>query len=263
MTSAKRTPNRSTATRRLPVVIALALLVVLPAGALVVAALRRSRADAAARPGATLEQLAAAALTDTRHSAGAPAGRSQRRLARVARAASARLAPKAMLAAAAAVAVGVLVAVTGTGGTFAYLNSQSGVGSTTVSSGSLGLTVTPAGGAASSAATVPSTAWAAMLPGDTIGQQVTLTNSGTASGDVTARIASAGTMQVRVATGACPAGQLGSTALTTTPVALSTLAGGAGVTVCVQATLPASAPASAQGAAAPFTVVFDGKQRTP
>jgi hypothetical protein len=99
-----------------------------------------------------------------------------------------------------------------------------------------------------------------MLPGDIVGQQLTLASTGTAGSTLTARLSATSAWDIRVSLGACPAGQLTSAPLTTSAAGAGSIAGGANSTVCVQATLPASAAASVSGTSAAFSIVIDSTQ---
>jgi hypothetical protein len=63
-----------------------------------------------------------------------------------------------------------------------------------------------------------------------------------------------------MALGACPAGQLTSAPLTTSAAGAGSIAGGANTTVCVQATLPATAAAGVSGTTAAFSIIIDSTQ---
>ena len=99
--------------------------------------------------------------------------------------------PRRMLGVAAATMGGIVVAVLMTGGTYAFLNAQATTSTSTISSGSLGVTVRYGSGAAGATAAIPTTAWTAMLPGDFAGQQVTIASTGTIGSLITARLAAA------------------------------------------------------------------------
>ncbi len=169
--------------------------------------------------------------------------------------------PRAALGAVAALGAGILVAVGLAAGSYAFLNSQAIVTSAaTIKSGNLGLTVQYGAGAAGSSTTIPSTAWGAMLPGDVVGQQFTLASTGTAGSMLTARLSASSAWDIRIASGTCPAGQLGGAPLTTTAATAGTIAGGANSTFCVQAALPAAAGAAVSGTTADFSIVIDAAQ---
>jgi hypothetical protein len=84
---------------------------------------------------------------------------------------------------------GVLIATSMAGGTYAFLNSQVKTSAVTISSGSLTLTVQYGSTAAGSTTAIPAASWTNMLPGDVVGQQFTLASTGSATSNVTARLA--------------------------------------------------------------------------
>lgn len=169
--------------------------------------------------------------------------------------------PRGALAAAAALTAGILVAAGLAAGSYAFLNSQAtATSAVTIQSGDLALTVQYGAGAAGSTATIPTTAWATMLPGDVVGQQFTIASTGTAASTITARLSAASSWEIRVAAGTCPATQLPGAALTTTAVAEGTVPGGTVSTVCVQATLPVGAAASVAGTTSSFSILLDSTQ---
>jgi len=169
--------------------------------------------------------------------------------------------PRGALGAAAALTAGVLVAAGLAAGSYAFLNSQATAASaTTIKSGNLALTVQYGAGAAGSTATIPTTSWATMLPGDVVGQQFTLASTGTAGSTYTARLSATSAWEIRVAPGTCPATQIPGAALTTTAVSEGSILGGANTQVCVQATLPTTAAAAVSGTTAGFTVILDSTQ---
>jgi hypothetical protein len=169
--------------------------------------------------------------------------------------------PRGALAGAAALIAGILVAAGLAAGTYAFLNSQAVVTSAvTIKSGNLAMTVQYGAGTAGATAAIPTTAWATMLPGDVVGQQFTLVSTGTAGSTLTARLSATSAWDIRMALGACPAGQLGSAPLTTSAAGAGSIAGGANTTVCVQATLPATAAAGVSGTTAAFSIIIDSTQ---
>ncbi|MCS0500495.1 hypothetical protein [Protaetiibacter mangrovi] len=166
-----------------------------------------------------------------------------------------------LLGATAALSIGVGGAVVAAGGSYAYLNATVAVGDGgSIASGTAALTLTRGAGAATSALTIPAAVYAGMLPGDIVNQSITLTNAGNTTLLVTASATSDGAWDTRVASGACPATQLGTTALGTTPVSYATLAAAGTSTVCLQVVLPASAPAATMNTSITYTVTFDGTQ---
>ncbi|HEY4225539.1 MAG TPA: hypothetical protein VGM70_06970 [Pseudolysinimonas sp.] len=163
----------------------------------------------------------------------------------------------------AALSAGILIAAGLAAGSYAFFSSQASTSSAvTVKSGNLALTVQYGGGTAGATAAIPTTAWATMLPGDIVGQQFTLASTGTAASTLTARLTATSAWQIRMASGTCPATQLTGSPLTTAAVAAGTIAGGGSSPICVQATLPASAAASASGTTAAFSIILDSTQVT-
>lgn len=173
-----------------------------------------------------------------------------------------RVRPAGLAATAGAILVGVLAAASTAAGSYAYLNSTASTGSagTTVTAGTSSLTLQSGSGAASSSITMPSTAWNRMLPGDVVGQPLIITNTGATPLALTTRLSAVSAWEFRIASGACPSGVLPGAALTATATNFGTLAAGASTTVCLQAALPASAPAAAQGTTAAVSLLIDGVQ---
>lgn len=146
-------------------------------------------------------------------------------------------------------------------GSYAFLNSQAtATSAVTIRSGNLALTVQYGSGTAGATAAIPTAAWATMLPGDVVGQQFTITSTGTAGSTITARLTATSAWDIRIAAGNCPGTQLTSAPLTTSAAAQGTLLGGASSVVCVQATLPTSAAASVSGTSVPFSIIIDSTQ---
>ena len=169
--------------------------------------------------------------------------------------------PRGALAATAALLAGILVAAGLAAGSYAFLNSQAtATSAVTIQSGNLALTVQYGAGAAGPTATIPTSAWATMLPGDVVGQQFTLASTGTANSTLTARLSASSAWEIRIAFGACPSTQLTSAPLTTTAAAAGSISGGSSSSICVQATLPASAAATVAGTTSSFTIVIDSTQ---
>ncbi len=179
---------------------------------------------------------------------------------------SSRFSIKSLIASTSAIGFGVIVAVTGAGTTFAFLNAQGMTSSSTVQAGNASLTVSYNGGTAAPTATIPDAVWTNMLPGDAISQQVTVANPSAAKFAVSSRLSALGYYEVRTALGACGTAVIPAAALATTPTALTTLAPGASAVVCIQVKLSTTAPSTLQPgsagaiAAVPFTLVFDGTQ---
>lgn len=189
-----------------------------------------------------------------------------RAIARRLAATSSRFSIRSLVASTTAIGFGVLVAVTGAGTTFAFLNSQAQVGTATISASNAVLTVSYNGGTASPAATMPDSLWQTMLPGDAITQQVTVANPSAAKFAVSSRLETVGYYEIRTLPGACAASINSAAALTTAAAALTTLTAGASTVVCVQVKLSTSAPSNLQPGSAspitavPFKLVFDGTQ---
>lgn len=181
-------------------------------------------------------------------------------IARTARHRKNRFGIRAALASSAAILAGILLAVGGTAGSYALWNAAGPIADASVTTGSLGITVKYGTDAAGSTAAIPTTAWSSLLPGDFVGQEITVANTGNISATMSARLTATTPYEIRVATGTCPVTQLVSTALTTSTLNYGTLAGGASSTVCVQVTLPTSAAASVQGTSSPFTITITGTQ---
>jgi hypothetical protein len=156
---------------------------------------------------------------------------------------------------------GILVAAGLAAGSYAFFSSQATpASSVTIKSGSLALTVQYGSGTAGTTAAIPTTAWATMLPGDFVGQQFTITSTGTAASNITARLTATSAWDIRVAAGTCPATQLTGAPLGTTAVAEGSIPAGIGSVVCVQAALPATAAAAVSGTSVPVTITLDSTQ---
>jgi hypothetical protein len=169
--------------------------------------------------------------------------------------------PRGALGAAAALTAGVLVAAGLAAGSYAFLSSQAtATSAVTIKSGNLALTVQYGAGAAGSTATIPTTAWATMLPGDVVGQQFTLASTGTAGSTLTARVSATSAWQIRMASGTCPGTQLATAPLTTTAVSAGSIAGNTSSSICVQATLPSTAAANVSGTTSTFSIIIDSTQ---
>ncbi|MFT4029787.1 MAG: hypothetical protein QM675_07920 [Protaetiibacter sp.] len=163
----------------------------------------------------------------------------------------------------AALGAGVAAAVLAAGGSYAYLNVtvDAGANGATITAGTSGLTLQRGSDSASSTLTIPASVYADMLPGDVVSQSLVLANTGSAPQSVTATITSDGAWETRIATGAC-SGTLSTTALTTTPVALTSLATAASQTICLQVLLPTTAPAATAGTSLSYTLTLSGTQVT-
>jgi hypothetical protein len=172
-----------------------------------------------------------------------------------------RFTPGRIAAAAAAILLGVFAAAGTAAGSFAYLNAtaQTTAGST-ISAGTSALTIQSGAGVPSASVTLPATVWNRMLPGDIVGQTVTVTNTGDAPLAVSARLSGTSAWEFRVNVGACPATQIPGAALTTTSSATGALPAGASATLCIQTTLPTGAANSAQGTTPVLQLLLDGVQ---
>lgn len=172
-----------------------------------------------------------------------------------------RITPAKIFATAAAILIGVFGAVTAAAGSFAYLNATAPVGTaSTVTAGTSVITLQQGAGAATSTLTMSNTVWNRMLPGDFVGQSLTINNTGDAPLSISTRLSATIAWDIRVAAGACPVTQLTGAVQTTTSTALSTLAAGASTTVCVQAVLPTTAANSVQGTSPVVNLTVDGVQ---
>lgn len=162
-----------------------------------------------------------------------------------------------MLASSSAIAGASIVAVIAAGGTYAMWNDSASLDGGTIQSGSLSLTVNNVASYA-----IPAADWSKLLPGDVRRQEVTLTNTGTVPGDVSA--STSGTYDpflIHVAKGQCDA-TIGGQSLADAPVVLGVFAPGVPTTVCLQVTLPADAIGGAQGTARSFTIDFTATTRS-
>lgn len=184
----------------------------------------------------------------------APTGRIARTLS------GARPTPRRLLGGAGAMFGAILLAASMAGGTYAFLNARATTPVVTVNSGSLAVTVQYGTTTAGSTTAIPAAAWTGMLPGDIVGQQITIASTGSAKSNLTARLSALTSWDIRIAAGTCPTTQLSGSALTTSAAALGSLASGASTVYCVQATLPAGAAASVENSSAPFTILLDATQ---
>jgi hypothetical protein len=172
-----------------------------------------------------------------------------------------RITPARIAATAAAILLGVFAAAGTAAGSFAYLNATAQVGAvSTVTAGTSALTLKSGANPAGTSITLPATVWNRMLPGDVVGQTVTVNNTGDTPLAVSTRLSSASAWEFRVASGACPVGQIPGAALSTTSTAWATVAAGASPTMCIQAVLPLTAANALQGANPVLTLTVDGVQ---
>lgn len=160
---------------------------------------------------------------------------------------------KRLLASAAGVLAGIVIAVSGAGATYAYLNAQTSAGGATLRSGTLGLTVTA----------VDSAAFTLMLPGEIVQRDVTVTSTGQAPATVTVTRAAAGPLTVALASVACSAvtGSTAWTTVATTGTSLGDYTAGQARGYCLRATAPTSG--LAENVAAGFTLTFASTQKAP
>jgi hypothetical protein len=93
-----------------------------------------------------------------------------------------------------------------------------------------------------------------------VGQQFTITSTGSAGSNVTVRLSAASAFEIRVAAGTCPTTQLSVAPLTTTAVSAGTFPSGLSTPVCVQATLPSGAAAGVAGTSSAFSIIIDATQ---
>lgn len=174
-----------------------------------------------------------------------------------------RLRPAQVAASAAAILIGVLGAAGTAAGSMAYLNSTAQVGTaSTVSAGEGSLTLQSGSDPAGTSIVLPAAVWDGMLPGDIAGQTITVANTGDTTLAMSSRLSVTIDWEIRVATGSCPVGQIPGAALSTTSTAWTTIAAGDNETLCIQAVLPNSAPASAQGSNPVVSLIVDGVQVT-
>ncbi|CAN5456626.1 hypothetical protein BH09ACT4_BH09ACT4_17190 [soil metagenome] len=172
-----------------------------------------------------------------------------------------RVTPGRLAAVAAAVLLGVFGAAGAAAGSFAYLNSTATIGSnSTVTAGTSSLTLQSGANPAGTAITLPATVWNRMLPGDIVGQTITVNNTGDTPLTVSTRLSVAIAWDIRVAAGACPGTQLPGAAQTTTSTTYATIAAGATSTMCIQALLPTTASNVVQGTAPVVSLIVDGVQ---
>lgn len=162
-----------------------------------------------------------------------------------------RISPGGMLAYTSAIAGASIVAVIATGGTYAMWNDSASLNGGTIQSGSLSLTVNDVASYALSGA-----AWSKLLPGDVVSQEVTVKNTGTVPGTVSAQTSgSFDPLLVHVKKGSC-SGTIGGMSSTVSPTDLGVFAAGEASVVCLQVTMPTDAANTAQGTSQTFTVTF-------
>ena len=172
-----------------------------------------------------------------------------------------RVTPGRIAATAAAILLGVFAAAGTAAGSFAYLNSTAAVGTvSTVTAGTSSLTLQAGANPAGASITLPATVWNRMLPGDIVGQTITVNNTGDTPLAVSTRLSATSAWEFRVASGACPVTQIPGAALSTTSTAWATVAAGASPTMCIQAVLPTTAANAVQGTSPVLSLVVDGVQ---
>jgi alternate signal-mediated exported protein len=156
-----------------------------------------------------------------------------------------------MLASSSAIAGASIVAVIAAGGTYAMWNDSASLDGGTIHSGSLNLTVNDV-----ESYVVSGADWSKLLPGDVVSQEVTVKNTGTVPGTVSAQTSgSFDPLLVHVKKGSC-SGTIGGMSSTVSPTDLGVFAAGEASVVCLQVTMPADAANTAQGTSQTFTVTF-------
>lgn len=162
---------------------------------------------------------------------------------------------RAMAIVTSAVAGATLLALGATGATLATWSDSAPISGGTVLVGNLTLL-------ADTESAIQLSQFANMLPGDRLIQNVQLTTTGNVSTDVTVRnSAAAGPHQIRVAPNSCPSSPLAGSPLGSNAIGLGGWTPGQTKTVCVEVTLPANAPSSAQGATTSFSLSFLATQK--
>jgi predicted ribosomally synthesized peptide with SipW-like signal peptide len=156
-----------------------------------------------------------------------------------------------LVATIAGVLAGIVLAVSGAGVTYAYLNAQTSVGGATLRSGTLGLTVS----------SVDSTGFAALLPGETVQRDITVTSTGDAKAAVTVKRAAAGPLVVAFARVACASvtGSTTWTTVTTSAASVDDFAAGQARSYCLRASAPTSG--LTESTTTSFTLDFVSTQR--
>jgi len=176
---------------------------------------------------------------------------------------------RSLLVAAGAASAGIVLAVSATGGTYAYLNSAAATGGAVLQSGNAALAVT--------ALSLPTPA---LYPGRTTRGSATVTNTGTiplklrvagltfssaTSAFSSALVIGAGLPATGTTVADCanafPSTWSGTRAAPAPAPLNTTLAAGASVVLCVSVTLPTNAPDAARSNTdAAFVVTVDGSQ---
>jgi len=161
-----------------------------------------------------------------------------------------RRAPLRALAGTSLAVAGATVLVVGlSGGSLALWNETAAVGATNVRSGTTGLAI---------AQTFSTTAWGNLIPGESVRQPYTVTNTGTEPLSLAATVTGVPTgFELRSATGACPTSALGGAALSGTATTFGTLQPGVTRTLCLEVRVTTAA---SPNTAAAFTLTMRGDQ---
>jgi hypothetical protein len=179
---------------------------------------------------------------------------------RTARHRKSRFGIRATLATTGAVLAGVLLALAGNAGSYALWNTTAPITDASVTSGTQGITIKYGSGIAGSTAAIPTSSWSSLLPGDFVGQEVTVANTGNISSTMSAKLNAAVPYEVRLAAGNCPATVISGAALTTTATTYGTMPAATSSVACIQVLLPAGAAASVQGTTSAFTITITADQ---
>jgi len=149
-------------------------------------------------------------------------------------------------------ALGVLLlALSGVGGSYALWNDSASLDAGTINTGTADLTAAWANGHADSA-------WANLLPGESVRQPLTLTNTGAAPLELSVTIAGVAGFELRTVSGDCPGTQLAGAAANGTARSLGvTLDPGTTTTACIEVR---ATTAAAPGHTLAFSAQFDGTQ---
>lgn len=163
---------------------------------------------------------------------------------------------KRMLLAAAGGAAVLGVALSGVGGSYAFLSSQAAVGAGTITSGTAGLGATWSTG-------YDAGAWQNMLPGESRRQSFVIDNTGDVAMALSASVTASAGFEVRAAAGACASTPLAGPSLGLTPLPVVAASGpvvvaaGASFAGCIEVLATSAAtPASTTA----FTITLDGRQ---
>ncbi|WP_203136611.1 hypothetical protein [Microbacterium sp. JZ31] len=146
------------------------------------------------------------------------------------------------------------LSLSGVGGSYALWSDSDTLGAGTVETGSVGLDAQWSPGHSDNP-------WSNMLPGESVRQPLTLSNTGDVPLAVKAAVNAVAGYELRVAVGRCTT-QLAVRALGATPAPLVTIPtddAGDDVTVCVEVR---ATSALRPGTSAAFTLTFDGMQVT-